>query len=151
MSAQVVEDRFAGMTGPQRAARLVGDRLEAERLERIRIRDAALPAGTRRCDLYREGRGVCGSTTDVRGYLCGLRCPAHTPAALAGRPEADPAPLLTMAGLALQPLSHRLRLVEYGPATSDPLGRQGPGWKVGKNGLPVRVKGTSVDEEEHPW
>lgn len=29
----------------------------------------------------------------------------------------------------------------YGTATSDPLGREGPGWQKGKNGLPVRIKG----------
>lgn len=30
---------------------------------------------------------VCGSTAGVRLYLPGLSCPAHTPAAEAGRPE----------------------------------------------------------------
>ncbi|MEV4096940.1 hypothetical protein [Streptosporangium saharense] len=29
----------------------------------------------------------CGATGGVRAYLVGLRCPAHTPAALAGQPE----------------------------------------------------------------
>ncbi|WP_019547618.1 MULTISPECIES: hypothetical protein [Streptomycetaceae] len=33
----------------------------------------------------------CGTKT-VRLYGTGLRCPAHTPAALAGRPEPDPGP-----------------------------------------------------------
>jgi len=28
----------------------------------------------------------------------------------------------------------------YGTATTDPLGREGPGWKKGANGLPVKVK-----------
>lgn len=28
----------------------------------------------------------------------------------------------------------------YGTATTDPLGRDGPGWRTGKNGLPVRNK-----------
>lgn len=30
----------------------------------------------------------------------------------------------------------------YGTATTDPLGREGPGWKTGTHGLPVRVKAT---------
>lgn len=29
----------------------------------------------------------------------------------------------------------------YGTATTDPLGREGPGWHKGKNGLPTRTKG----------
>lgn len=29
----------------------------------------------------------CGTTAGVRLYACGYRCPAHTPAALAGHPE----------------------------------------------------------------
>jgi hypothetical protein len=29
----------------------------------------------------------CGATAGVRLSACGWRCPAHTPAALAGRPE----------------------------------------------------------------
>lgn len=28
----------------------------------------------------------------------------------------------------------------YGTATTDPLGRDGPGWHKGKNGLPVKDK-----------
>lgn len=28
----------------------------------------------------------------------------------------------------------------YGHATTDPLGRDGPGWHKGKNGLPVKDK-----------
>jgi hypothetical protein len=34
----------------------------------------------------------CGATDDVRPYLTGMCCPAHTPAALAGRPEPQPGP-----------------------------------------------------------
>jgi hypothetical protein len=34
--------------------------------------------------------GSCGRT-DTRLYACGWRCPAHTPARLAGRPEPDTA------------------------------------------------------------
>jgi hypothetical protein len=33
--------------------------------------------------------GHCGTPEGVRLYACGHRCPAHTPAALAGRPEPD--------------------------------------------------------------
>ncbi|MEV4768856.1 hypothetical protein [Micromonospora humida] len=35
----------------------------------------------------------CHHTDHVRPYLQGLRCPAHTPAALAGLPEPDSRPL----------------------------------------------------------
>jgi hypothetical protein len=38
-----------------------------------------------------EGRH-CRSRTDVRPYRTGPRCPLHTPAALAGRPEPQPGP-----------------------------------------------------------
>lgn len=31
----------------------------------------------------------CGATDGVRRFLVGDRCPAHTPSALAGRPEPD--------------------------------------------------------------
>lgn len=34
----------------------------------------------------------CHTTTSVRRYLTGLRCPDHTPAAIAGRPEPAPGP-----------------------------------------------------------
>ncbi|WP_329187009.1 hypothetical protein [Actinacidiphila glaucinigra] len=34
----------------------------------------------------------CGATEDVRHYLPGMRCPQHTPAALAGRAEPQPGP-----------------------------------------------------------
>ena len=34
--------------------------------------------------------GSCGRT-DTRPYACGPRCPAHTPAMLAGHPEPDTA------------------------------------------------------------
>lgn len=38
------------------------------------------------------GRGYCGATDGVRFYVCGHRCPAHTPNALAGLPEDRPDP-----------------------------------------------------------
>ncbi|MGW4043022.1 hypothetical protein [Streptomyces sp. NPDC004721] len=34
----------------------------------------------------------CHGTDNVRNYLSGLRCPAHTPNALAGKPETPPGP-----------------------------------------------------------
>ena len=34
-----------------------------------------------------DERRHCGSTQSVRQYLPGYRCPNHTPARLAGRPE----------------------------------------------------------------
>ena len=37
------------------------------------------------CD-HRDGSSICG-TEGARAYLPGMRCPAHTPAALAGHPE----------------------------------------------------------------
>lgn len=37
-------------------------------------------------------RRYCLAAGQVRPYLPGLRCPAHTPAALAGRPEPRPGP-----------------------------------------------------------
>ena len=39
------------------------------------------------CDHHTAAGAVCGATTDVRLYANGPRCPTHTPAALAGRPE----------------------------------------------------------------
>lgn len=37
---------------------------------------------------YWTSAGYCGHG-DTRSYLVGERCPAHTPAALAGKPEPD--------------------------------------------------------------
>lgn len=34
----------------------------------------------------------CSTTDSVHLYLSGWRCPAHTPAAIAGRPEPQPGP-----------------------------------------------------------
>ncbi|MFJ5151433.1 hypothetical protein ACIQCF_07560 [Streptomyces sp. NPDC088353] len=37
-------------------------------------------------------RRYCHATQNVRAFLTGLRCPAHTPNALAGKPETPPGP-----------------------------------------------------------
>ncbi|WP_075737492.1 hypothetical protein [Streptomyces acidiscabies] len=37
-------------------------------------------------------RRHCRAAVGVRAYLTGPRCPAHTPSALAGRPEPEPGP-----------------------------------------------------------
>ena len=42
-------------------------------------------------------RRHCGATDGVRHYLTGLCCAAHTPSALAGRPEPEPGPGLPAA------------------------------------------------------
>ncbi|MER7213156.1 hypothetical protein ABT340_39350 [Streptosporangium sp. NPDC000239] len=51
---------------------------------------ASSPAATRgracRYWIAREARR-CGTTSGVRPYIAGPRCPRHTPAALAGQPE----------------------------------------------------------------
>lgn len=49
------------------------------------------------CALFVDG-AVCGRPAAHR-YLVGVRCPDHTPARLAGRPETVPDPAATMAGL----------------------------------------------------
>lgn len=36
-----------------------------------------------------NGTCYCGTSDTVRLYACGPRCPAHTPAKLAGKPEPD--------------------------------------------------------------
>lgn len=50
------------------------------------------------CSHHEDGWGVCNAPTAAR-YLPGPRCPAHTPAALGGRPESVPDPALTLDGL----------------------------------------------------
>lgn len=42
--------------------------------------------------------GYCGAPAE-KSYVVGPRCPPHTPAALAGRPETVPDPALTLDGL----------------------------------------------------
>jgi len=49
------------------------------------------------CGMW-EGGGVCDSHAERR-YLPGWRCPRHTPAAIAGRPEATPDPACTAEGM----------------------------------------------------
>ncbi|RLL68162.1 hypothetical protein [Streptomyces sp. Z26] len=39
-----------------------------------------------------DERRHCRSGTDVHRYVIGYRCPEHTPARLAGRPEPQPGP-----------------------------------------------------------
>lgn len=50
-----------------------------------------------RCNLWRDG-AYCLAETE-RVYLDGPRCPDHTPAALAGRPETVPDPARTLDGI----------------------------------------------------
>lgn len=74
----------------------------------------------------------CGETLGTVRYLVGYRCPAHAPAALAGRVVPTPDPAMTADGLAGR-LVTRAQPVEYGTATTDPLGRTVPGHS--KNGF----------------
>lgn len=87
------------------------------------------------------------AATPVGRFLQGPRCPDHTPAALAGRPEPDPQ-ASTPATLG------RREVWPYGTAKADPLGREGPGWKYpgGKRyGIPTRAKdGASGEGAPHP-
>lgn len=46
-----------------------------------------------------EALTVCGVADGVRMFPTGMRCPSHTPAALAGRPEVVVDPELTAAAL----------------------------------------------------
>lgn len=50
------------------------------------------------CELW-TGGAYCGAAGDVRAYVPGPRCPDHTPAALAGRPDHTPDPERTLDGL----------------------------------------------------
>jgi hypothetical protein len=52
--------------------------------------EAAAPQTTRlRTCRHPVSGGRCGAADGVIPYLVGPRCPAHTPARLAGRPEPD--------------------------------------------------------------
>lgn len=53
----------------------------------------------RRCDHWTDGPGYCKSPQGIRYYLIGWRCPAHTPARLAGHEEDIPDPTRTLAGI----------------------------------------------------
>ncbi len=73
----------------------------------------------------------CGRD-DTDRYLTGWRCDAHSPGALAGHVNPTPVPFMP---------SGRRVTPDYGDATSDPLGRDGPGWHIGKTTrLPTRDK-----------
>ncbi|WP_371579427.1 hypothetical protein [Streptomyces sp. NBC_01314] len=50
-------------------------------------------------------RRHCRAVDGIRPYIQGLRCPLHTPNALAGKPEAPPGPGLAPGDLPLSPLS----------------------------------------------
>lgn len=70
-------------------------------------------------------RRHCHATDDVREYLTGPRCPAHTPNALRGLPEVQPGPGMPAgAWTAPSPLSdsrvHDNRAVASGKRRSSP-------------------------------
>lgn len=84
------------------------------------------------CTHHDDTLGRCPRVDDVRLYVVGPRCPAHTPAALAGRTVP-----VTTPRAKLRPREAR----EYGVTRTDPLGRDGPGWHVGtQSKLPTRDK-----------
>jgi hypothetical protein len=56
-----------------------------------------MTAADHACDHWSNG-GRCGNP-ETRRYINGWRCAAHTPAALAGRPDLEPDPELTLAAL----------------------------------------------------
>lgn len=62
-----------------------------------------------------EGR-YCLNAEGVRRYLIGRRCPSHTPAALAGRPEPQPGPGYTPQAIPT-PLGASARLDEQAIAS----------------------------------
>lgn len=111
----VAQARAAGVTisrGDDGHLRMRGPRRAAEIAQALRDREdevlAFLPA--HRC--------LCGTTTGVRLYISGYRCPEHTPAALAGRPEPD-APL--------KPVKpERTRSPQPAAVPSWPAGETGP-------------------------
>jgi len=79
--------------------------------------------------------GVQGCETEAVTLLpAGRRCAGHTPP----QPRrADP----------VRPTPARRGPVQYGEATTDPLGREGPGWHIGKQSrLPVRERDSTDDE-----
>lgn len=82
----------------------------------------APPPPPRACSLVIDGR-ACGADAVAR-YLTGWRCAEHAPA----HGPADWTP----------PTSPPRPAPSYGTATTDPLGRDGEGWHVGRSGLPTR-------------
>jgi hypothetical protein len=69
------------------------------------------------CGHWTPETGVCGAPA-AHKYLTGPRCHAHTPAALAGRPEPGQTIGMELASLTREPRA-------YGLTTTDPLGRTG--------------------------
>jgi hypothetical protein len=80
-----------------------------------------------------EGGEHCGALAERR-YLMGHRCPTHEPV----QPQPDPSMTARALRDRVLPMPDQSR---YGRATTDPLGREGPGWTKGRNGLPVQTKG----------
>ncbi|MDI5965799.1 hypothetical protein [Streptantibioticus silvisoli] len=67
---------------------------DSHRRERISVLDSSKRRPANRTCTYwlgSEGR-YCQNAEEVRRFLCGHRCPAHTPAALSGTPEMPPGP-----------------------------------------------------------
>lgn len=83
------------------------------------------PGTPAQCTHWAGAEGhVCGSGEGVRLYGTGLRCPAHTPAALAGRPEPQSGPGLPAgAWTTLTPISATVidqRAIASGKRRSSP-------------------------------
>lgn len=92
------------------------------------------------CELL-IGGVVCGGTADVRRYLAGWRDAQHRPAVMAGHPEPDPQ--------GTRPEDRpRASPIEYGTATTDPLGRTIPGHN--KNGYIPRLPCTLCTKTPRP-
>ena len=77
------------------------------------LRTPAKPCG------YFEGGDLCGALTERR-YLPGHRCPRHTPAAIAGRPEDTPDPDQTVEALRSRTLRATADHARYGRAKDCP-------------------------------
>lgn len=82
----------------RRAMRRGGDKIARDRLYLGPSRPLTPPAPPR------PDLGPCGHHPPcpgraTAGYLTGLRCPDHTPAAIAGRPETTPDPARTLEGI----------------------------------------------------
>ncbi|GAA2034630.1 hypothetical protein GCM10009839_38950 [Catenulispora yoronensis] len=125
--------RAAGVTisrGDDGRLRMRGPRRAAQIAQALRSREdevLALLPPAHRCP--------CGAAVGVRLYHCGYRCPPHTPAALAGRPEADeyvPTP---------KPVSAPAQTSEAFPWPADETGRcatcQRPCHRYGNGGGPL--------------
>lgn len=90
----LTQARAAGITisrGDDGHLKMRGPRRAAEIAQALRSREDEV------LELLPAHRCLCGTTTGVRLYISGWRCPEHTPAALAGRPEPgeDKPPLRT--------------------------------------------------------